>query len=54
LRTILAGIKARTTLHVVDGADHSFKVPKRAGVPQDAVYTAIEDEIVGWLRALSR
>jgi uncharacterized protein len=54
LRPILAGIKARTTLHVVDGADHSFKAPKRAGVPQDAVYTAIEDEITGWLRALSR
>ena len=54
LRPVLAAIKARTTLHVVDGADHSFKVPKRAGVPQDAVYTAIEDEIIGWLRALLR
>jgi predicted alpha/beta-hydrolase family hydrolase len=54
LRSVIAAIKAPTTLHVVDGADHSFKVPKRASVPQEAVYTAIEDEIVGWLRALLR
>ncbi len=50
LRPVIAGMKAQTTLQVVDGADHSFRVPKRLGVPQEEVYTAIDDAIIGWLR----
>ena len=50
LQPIIGGITASTMLHVVDGADHSFKVPKRSGVPQEAVYASIQDEIASWLR----
>jgi predicted alpha/beta-hydrolase family hydrolase len=51
LRPILQKLKAPAELHVVDGGDHSFKVPKRAGIPQDEAYEAILDRIEAWLRA---
>ncbi|HYM02693.1 MAG TPA: alpha/beta family hydrolase [Stellaceae bacterium] len=50
LRPILAGLKAPTRLFVVEGGDHSFKIPKRAGVPQATVEAQIQDEIARWLR----
>jgi predicted alpha/beta-hydrolase family hydrolase len=39
------------TLHVIEGGDHSLKVPKSAGVTQEEVYRAVQDEIAGWLRS---
>jgi len=50
LRPILAKLEARAELHVVENGDHSFKVPKRAGISQEAVYDAILDRIARWLR----
>ena len=50
LRPILAKLEAPAELHVVEGGDHSFKVPKRAGISQDAVYEVILDRIERWLR----
>jgi len=50
LRPILTKLEAPAALHVVEDADHSFKVPKRAGVSQEAVYEMILDRIEGWLR----
>jgi len=35
---------------IVDGGDHSFKVPRSAGRPQDAVHAEIQDAIVAWIR----
>jgi uncharacterized protein len=49
LRAALADVKATGDLYVVEGGDHSFKVPKREGVPQDRVYGAVLDEIVRWM-----
>ena len=37
------------TLHVVEGGDHSLKVPKSLG-PQEQVYAATMDTIAGWLQ----
>ncbi|MGA2128903.1 MAG: alpha/beta family hydrolase [Xanthobacteraceae bacterium] len=50
LRPIIATLQAPCELHVVEGGDHSFKVPKRAGAGQDETYRAILDRIAGWLR----
>jgi len=50
LRPIVNALPARTDLYVVDWADHSFKVPKSARMPQQAVYAAILDHIAQWLR----
>jgi uncharacterized protein len=51
LRPVLRTMKAKTELYVVEGADHSFKVPKSAGVPQAQVHARVLDEIARWLRA---
>jgi uncharacterized protein len=50
LRPIVSALAARTDVYVVDQADHSFKVPKSARVPQQSVYTSILDHIALWLR----
>jgi predicted alpha/beta-hydrolase family hydrolase len=50
LRPMLAKLEAPAELHVVEDGDHSFKVPKRAGIAQEAVYEAVLDRIEGWLR----
>jgi uncharacterized protein len=50
LRPIVSALAARTDVYVVDQADHSFKVPKSARVPQQSVYTNILDHIALWLR----
>jgi predicted alpha/beta-hydrolase family hydrolase len=50
LQPILAKLAAPAELHVVENGDHSFKVPKRAGMPQDEVYEMILDRIERWLQ----
>ena len=49
LRTALADARAGGDLRTIEGGDHSFKVPKRGGVPQDQVYATVLEEIAGWI-----
>jgi len=51
LRPIAKKLSALATLHVVEGGDHSLKVPKSAGVAQEQVYKAVQDEIARWLKS---
>jgi predicted alpha/beta-hydrolase family hydrolase len=51
LRPVLGKLKAKPELYVVEGGDHSFKVPKAAGSPQAQVRARVLDEIERWLRA---
>jgi predicted alpha/beta-hydrolase family hydrolase len=41
----------RTTIYVIEGGDHSFKVPKGVA-PQQEVYEKVMDEISEWARGL--
>ncbi len=50
LRSIVKKLSALATLHVVEGGDHSLKVPRSAGVAQEQVYKAVQDEIARWLK----
>jgi uncharacterized protein len=50
LRPIIDRLVARADLHVVEGGDHSFKVPRKSGVRQHEVYCQIQDFIASWLR----
>ena len=50
LRPVLRTITAKTELYVVEGGDHSFKVPKSAGVAPAEVHARVLDEIARWLR----
>jgi len=53
LRAVFKKHKLSPTLHVVEGGDHSLKVPKSLG-PQEQVYTTTMDTIVSWLQANQR
>jgi predicted alpha/beta-hydrolase family hydrolase len=52
LRPIIKNMKTRAKLYVVESGDHSFKVPKSAGVTQEEVYRTVIDEIARWLEAV--
>jgi uncharacterized protein len=49
LRATIKKHRLPATLHIVDGGDHSFKVPKSLGVPQPQVYENMMVEIANWL-----
>jgi predicted alpha/beta-hydrolase family hydrolase len=51
LRPILARLRAPAEIYVVAGGDHSFKVPKSAGIAQAEVFAAMQAKIEAWLRA---
>ena len=53
LRAVFKKHELSPTLHVVEGGDHSLKVPKSLG-PQEQVYTTTMDTIVSWLQANQR
>jgi uncharacterized protein len=50
LRPIVDRLAARVDLHVVEGGDHSFKVPRKSGLRQEEVHRQIQDFIASWLR----
>ncbi len=49
LEPILEQIGPRAELHVVDGGDHSFKVPKRAGRDQEEITDEIAGALADWV-----
>jgi predicted alpha/beta-hydrolase family hydrolase len=49
LRAVIKKHRLPATLHIIEGGDHSFKVPKSVGVPQTQVYENVMDEIARWL-----
>lgn len=53
LRPVLGPLGATATLHVVEGGDHSFKVPKRGPITQEEVFERVQDEIARWIGRLS-
>jgi uncharacterized protein len=50
LQPSIAQLDPPADLYVIEGGDHSFKVPKRSGVRQEDVYRAIQDHVAAWLR----
>lgn len=52
LRVVFKKHKLPATLYVIEGGDHSFKVPKSVGLTQEQVYELAMDEIVTWLRTV--
>ena len=54
LRATIKKHNLRATLHIVDGGDHSLKVPKALGTPQAAIYDLTLDEIAAWIFKLTR
>jgi predicted alpha/beta-hydrolase family hydrolase len=53
LITALCGrLEPRATLHLVEGADHSFAVLKRSGRSDASVMDELVDTVAGWCRSL--
>ena len=53
LQPIISQLEPPADLFVVEGGDHSFKVPGSAGVRQQDVYRAMQDRIETWLRMIA-
>jgi predicted alpha/beta-hydrolase family hydrolase len=52
LRPVVAELADRATLHVVEGGDHSFKVPRRSGRTEDEVRGELTRAIAAWAATL--
>jgi predicted alpha/beta-hydrolase family hydrolase len=53
LRPLIGALEPATTLHVVEGGDHSFKVTKKAtGLSMKEVMSELADTIARWALAL--
>jgi predicted alpha/beta-hydrolase family hydrolase len=51
LQTTIKKHRLKATLYVVEGGDHSLKVPKSHGVPQSQIYSDAMDQICAWVVA---
>ena len=49
IRGVIKKLRLPATLSVVEGGDHSFKVPKSLGVPQQMVYETVMDKVDEWM-----
>jgi predicted alpha/beta-hydrolase family hydrolase len=52
IRAVIKKLRLPATLYIIEGGDHSFKVPKSAGVPQPEVYEKVMDEIARWTQSI--
>jgi predicted alpha/beta-hydrolase family hydrolase len=52
IRAVIKEFRLPATLYAVAGGDHSLKVPKSLGVPQETVYETIMDKVTEWTQAL--
>ena len=54
LKPILEALGSRATLHLVDGGDHSFNLPKRMGRSQSEVTEEIVGALSGWIDSVRK
>jgi predicted alpha/beta-hydrolase family hydrolase len=52
MRRVCMGLRERAKLHVVDGADHSFSVPKRSGRTQEEIRQDLADAVSTWVEQI--
>jgi hypothetical protein len=48
LRPVCERLRPRATLHIVEGADHSFHVPKRSGRSEEDVLEELAETVSAW------
>jgi uncharacterized protein len=49
ISSLIKELKLPAKLHAIEGGDHSLKVPKKTGTPQQDVYNDAMDVIASWL-----
>jgi predicted alpha/beta-hydrolase family hydrolase len=52
LNPVVQELAPRATLHIIEGGDHSFKVPKKMGRSENDVTSEIVDAIVRWMELI--
>jgi hypothetical protein len=52
LRRTLARVGAPVQLHIVEDADHSFRVPRKSGRTPEEIETEIMTTLAGWIRSV--
>jgi uncharacterized protein len=52
IRDLIKNLRLPATLYVIESGDHSFKVPKSAGVPQETIYEAVMDKVAEWAKSI--
>ena len=53
LAPICKSLRKRATLHIIEGGDHSFKVPKRSGRTEDEVMDELIIAFITWAESMS-
>ncbi|UCE39864.1 MAG: dienelactone hydrolase family protein [Candidatus Aminicenantes bacterium] len=51
LKNVLGGLKIPWALEVIEGGDHSFKVPKSYDIPEREVYNRILNKAIEWFKS---
>ena len=52
IRPFIKNLSPAAKIHEIEGGDHSFKVPKKLGMPQEQIFESSMDEIDRWVRSL--
>src|SRR5215211_4945962 len=50
IQPYIKNLQPAAKIYVIEGGDHSFKVPKKSGMPQERVFENAMDEIDRWVR----
>jgi len=52
IQPFIKGLRPAAKIHSIEGGDHSFKAPKKFGVPQEKIYETAMNEIVRWAEGI--
>src|ERR1051325_9223303 len=52
IQPYIKNLRPAAKIYSIEGGDHSFKAPKKFGLPQEQIYEAAMDEIDRWARTL--
>jgi len=52
VKPAFASLGTRATLHVVEGGDHSLRVPRSARISQQDVYNRVLDVTAAWIQSV--
>jgi predicted alpha/beta-hydrolase family hydrolase len=52
MRPVVERLEGRAVLEIIPDGDHSFRVPRSAGRPQEAIYADILERSLSWLKRL--
>lgn len=52
IQPYIKGLKPAAKIHTIEGGDHSFKAPKKFGIPQEQIYETAMNEIVSWAESI--